>query len=407
MEDLDDLDNLEDTPFSTNKRYSKDTKSHILEKRVFYSNAIQDKVNILSINPKNTFFYGSATLSSLATIAGDYDIWEEFKKKDKIEDIVKGIQKIVKSFLKENKFFVEFKCGLDVKSILDIGYYKDGKIKDYDYKKIKETIKKKPYLKDILKYVKKDINLDEWMNLYDENRKQITLRWTPQEVIKNKKETLSGDIMTLDKGLSQPTITKIETIFNINGRFIAFSNYFDIGASTADIEEFKQSLQLNTLRMLKDKKYMKVIKRIFAQEKSFFRDEKKIEDIYKFLVSDAGRLNKINNDIKAIQEIVITKNGLVPMKTTIKTELDSLIDNLASIQLIDYDLEELDKLLNEAIDNVNRKKFNDILDKLISDIDYITKKEAHNFLKQNELLPLPSKYLPTSTKKIMASNILN
>lgn len=40
MDNLDDLDNLEDTPFNTNSRYSKTLKSHVLDKRVFYSNAI-------------------------------------------------------------------------------------------------------------------------------------------------------------------------------------------------------------------------------------------------------------------------------------------------------------------------------------------------------------------------------
>lgn len=406
MENLDDFDNLEETPFSQDKRYTKDKKSHILDKRIFYSNAIKDKVNILSVNPKNTFFYGSAILASLASIAGDYDIWEVFKKEDNIESVVKGIQKIIKTFTEKQKFFIEFKCGLDVDSIIDIGYYEDGEIKNYDYNKIIETIKNKPYLKSILKYVKPNIKLDDWMNLYDENRKQITLRWTPEEVLNNKKKTLSGNYITLEKGLSQPTITKIETIFNINGRFIAFSNYFDVGATSADMDTFKQSLQLNTLRMLKDKKYMKVVKRIFAQEKNFYNTNSVIETIYNFLISDAGRLNKINNDLKAIQEIVISKNGLVPMKTTIKNELDSLIDNLASIKLIQYNLEDLDILLNDAIDNVNRKRFNDILNKLINDIDTITKKEAHKFLKKNKLLPLPEKYLPKSTKKIMASDIL-
>lgn len=173
-----------------------------------------------------------------------------------------------------------------------------------------------------------------------------------------------------------------------------------------DIEEFKQSLQLNTLRMLKDKKYMKVIKRIFAQEKSFFKNNYMIETIYYFLISDAGRLNKINNDLKALLEIIESKTGPIPMKQTIKTELDSLIDNLASVNLIDYDLEKLDILINEAINTLNKKKFVTILETLIKDIDTITKKEAYAFLNENGLLPLPEQYLPKSTKKIMASNIL-
>jgi hypothetical protein len=397
-DELDDLDNLEDTPFSINKRYTKENKSHILDKRMFYSNAIKRKVNILSINPKNTFFYGSASLASLASIAGDYDIWEVFKKEDNIESIVKGIQKIIKQFTEKQKFFVEFKCGLDELSKLDIGYYENGEIKNYDYDKLIKIIKDRPYLKSIKKYVKKKITLDKWMELYDENRKLYLLRWTPQEVLKNKKIMPSGKIMTLEKGLIQPTITKIETIFDINGKFIAFSNYFDIGVTSENMEVFKQSLQLNTLRMLKDKKYMKVIKRIFAQEKSFYNDNKTIETIYNFLISDTGRLNKVNNDLKALQEIINSKKGIVPMKTTIKKELDSLIDDLATIQLIQYDLEKLDFLLNDAIDNINYKVINKILDELIKEIDNIVKKEAFRFLVSNKFLPLQNKYLPTSTK---------
>jgi hypothetical protein len=397
-DELDDLDNLEDTPYSINKRYTKENKSHVLDKRMFYSNAIKSKVNILSINPKNTFFYGSAILASLASIAGDYDIWEVFKKEDNIENIVKGIQKIIKQFTEKQKFFIEFKCGLDQLSKLDIGYYEDGEIKNYDYNKLIKIIKDRPYLKSIKKYIKKDINLEKWMQLYDENRKQYTLRWTPEEVLKNKKIMPSGKIMTLEKGLIQPIITKIETIFDINGKFIAFSNYFDIGVTSENMEIFKQSLQLNTLRMLKDKKYMKVIKRIFAQEKNFYNDNKTIDLIYNFLISDTGRLNKINNDLKALQEIINSKKGIVPMKTTIKKELDSLIDDLATIQLIQYDLEKLDFLLNEAIDNIKYKVINKILDELIKEIDNIVKKEAYKFLIKSKLLPLKDKYLPTSTK---------
>ena len=94
------------------------------------------------------------------------------------------------------------------------------------------------------------------------------------------------EYITLDEGLIHPTITKIETIFNINGRFVAFSNYFDTGYSNNSMDDFKESIQLNTLRLLKDKKYMKVIKRIFAQEKNFYKNNKMLNLIFDFLTYD-------------------------------------------------------------------------------------------------------------------------
>lgn len=396
----------DEMPFDLNKRYRKDNSTNLLDKRTLYSNAIKDKVNIICINPKNTFFYGSAILKNLAAVAGDYDIWEKFKKNENIEGVVKDIQKIIKNFvLQKSKFFIEFKSGLFVDAILYIGYLKDNKIVNYDYEFIKEQIKNKPYLKSLKPYIKKNPTIEEWMILYDENRLLYVLRWTPKEILNNKKKLPNGEITTLENCIIQPTITKIETIFDINGRFVGFSNYFDLELNDTNIEDFKQSLQLNTLRMYKDGKWMKVLKRIFAQEKNFFKDNKVIDIIYNFLISDVGRLNRINTDLKCIQEIINTKK-IVPMKKTIQIELDNIIDSLATINIIDLDLNKLDEMINDAINDINRKKFYDILEKLIKYITKIIDEEAYKFGKSNSLFPLPKKYMPTNTKNIMNYNLI-
>jgi len=399
-------DDFDEQGFDIYKRYNKNFISHVLDKRTLYSNAIKKKMDVLCVNPKQSFFYGSAILKNLTMVAGDYDIWEKFKASDNISDIVKDIQKIIKEFKDGNqKFFIEFKSGVVEDAILYIGYLENGEIYEYDYEFINEQIAAKPYLKSLKKFVVKNPKIENWMVLYDENRLLYVLRWSMDEVLKGKKKMLNGQTITLEKSITQPTLTKIETMFNINGRFVGFSNYYDVDRFNSNMNEFEQSLRLNTLRMFKDEKWMKVIKRIFALEKNFLKNKKVIECIYTFLVGPVGRLGRVNTDLKAIQEIITTKH-YVPMKKTIQCELDNMIDILSGIDIVDIDYNKLDMLLNDAINDVNIKRFYNVLDKLIHYIGDIIQKHALKFMRLNHLYPLPNKYMPTTTKDIMLYNLI-
>ena len=401
---LDDLDDMEDSAFQEQTRYSKDIKDIVFDKRSIYSNSVKNKIDVLAVNPKNTFFYGSSTLGRLATVAGDFDIWEEFKKSDNIDKIVMGIQKIIKPFKnKKEKFFIEFKSGIFKDAVLDIGYLKNNTIIGYDKSKILKQMKGKKYLTEIKKYVVSNnkIGLSSWIELYDANRLIYTLRWEIDEVLNGRKMLPNNKFIMLADAILQKAITKIEVIFNVNGTFTAFSNFFDVGKYNGGMEEFKQSLQLNLLRMLKNKKYMKVIKRIFALEKNFSGDGKIIDSIFKFLLSDTSRLNKVSTDLKAIIEIVEV-NGITPQKVTIKNELDRLIDTLASIYNVsNINIVKLDEQLNEAMNKINSVQFIKIIKKIVEYIDDLVSKESLDFLKENNLYPIPKKYLPSSTELVV------
>ena len=401
---LDDLDDMEDSAFQEQTRYSKDIKDIVFDKRSIYSNSVKNKIDVLAVNPKNTFFYGSSTLGRLATVAGDFDIWEEFKKSDNIDKIVMGIQKIIKPFKnKKEKFFIEFKSGIFKDAVLDIGYLKNNTIIGYDKSKILKQMKGKKYLTEIKKYVVSNnkIGLSSWIELYDANRLIYTLRWEIDEVLNGRKKLPNNKFIKLADAILQKAITKIEVIFNVNGTFTAFSNFFDVGKYNGGMEKFKQSLQLNLLRMLKNKKYMKVIKRIFALEKNFAGDGKIIDSIFKFLLSDTSRLNKVSTDLKAIIEIVEV-NGITPQKVTIKNELDRLIDTLASIYNVsNINILKLDEQLNEAMNKINSVQFIKIIKKIVEYIDDLVSKESLDFLKENNLYSIPKKYLPSSTELVV------
>jgi hypothetical protein len=397
-------DEIDEVGYDAIRRFDRGPKkvSRVLKSRVLYSNAVNDKIEILSIDPKNTFMYGSSTIAALANVAGDYDIWETFDNGETVEDLVKGIRKIARKFKSgSEKFFIEFKSGICKDAILDIGYLEYGKIINYNYSEIMKNINSKSYLHELKKYVKKKISLDEWMELWDRNRKIYTLRWTLDEIIKNKKKMPNGKFITLDLALLQPIITKIEVIMMVNGRLVAFSNFFD-NKTSANSENFELGIKFNYYRMLKDKKYMKVIKRMFAIQRNFIMDKGTIENIYRFLVSDVGRLGRVSTDIKAIIEVINTKQT-IPIKVAIRLELDSKIDELASISINDLDLRKVDEEINDALVLNSKKKLVELLNSITKYIDKIVNDHAYAYLNNNGYLSdeVKKQYMSTSTKVLM------
>lgn len=416
MEELDSIDGIDNIPFGFENRIihpSKKPGNMYLDERLIFSNALKKDIRRIAINPRNIILYGSANIASLISVSGDLDFWEIFNNPD-FNKIANELSNLIRKFKndKKSKFFIEMKCGLNIDLILDIGYLESDKIIGYNKDKIIAQINKSKYKNELVNelkgFIKLNPTMEEWIILYDKIRLLYTLRWTEDEIIK-KKKILKTKTLNLVDALQMNSMTKIDTMQMLNCRLTGIDNFIDVSDEYGKqpSKRFENTLRFNAVIMYNKKRYFKMMKRIFVLERIFFKGKSIIKNIWSFLLSDVGKLSRINTDLSGIVILLDVQNKRVPIINTIKNELDGLIDKLAEINIIDFDIEKIDIQLNKLINmnKTNTKKdvinFKSILESMIEYIKKIIERETEIFLRQINLFPLPKFYYPENTKNIM------
>lgn len=306
------------------KKGSKKPKFDILELRDL-DGLSQDTIDIIRIittsddvSPVGSFKYRAHRYP------GDIDIMERIKaccnKETALKSIVVKIQDIARQVDERPDIFLgDFKAGLDARYKLDIGELDNGKIINYDSKKIikdltdlrsANLLTEKEY-ENLQKLVKSKPTIDDFEELYDALRKYYVVRWTVPEILEGQKLLRDGSKITLAEALSQDSIVKIDLWAKIDGRYNEVTNYFLIiqldeeGNETVlnqklgdrldslkhDIEKYSSREHRNSL---------KLAKRLWNRA-IFLKDEKALKKLYPLFGSEINSLNQVAGESEVLR----------------------------------------------------------------------------------------------------------
>lgn len=345
-----------------------------------FNNEINEAIKTISYNPKNIIFAGSF-VKKIFRDAGDIDISEKFGSNDK--QVEKALKEIVIKILKNpNYIILDIKCGINPMYIgffKNLGFIKNQKIIDFDYNKTLEELNfHKKHIDEtvfnrLIKLCKPKISLNNYFELCEGIRKIITLRWTPEEVLKGEKD----EIKLID---AIPLfITKIDMAFIYNGFYTEISNVFANESAikngytfpplSANPENYEYCIKYNLLEYIENNKPLKALKRVFTLA-SLAKDETTINKLLPILTSNIAILNKANSIIKT--HISIIELYGKEFNNEIKLQLNNLKPFLSYIYEFPFNEKHIDELLDSSVSLKLLENISDRFDKTISKqtIDY-------------------------------------
>jgi hypothetical protein len=364
-----------------------------------FNNELIDAINAISYDTKNVKYAGSFVRKSNRD-ASDIDLSEDFKN-DTDKTISKRIQLIIKKLLKTNYIILDIKSGIDpifIDKFNNLGTIKKHKVINYNYdatiqeiKELHQYIDKQDY-DDLLKLVKENPSLLQYFEMREKIRKIITLRWSPEEIIKGYK-VIRNEKFYLYQSLPL-FITKIDIAFIFNGFYTEMSNVFIIKSATKygltflplspKPDDYDSCIKYNLEEYMTYSKYLKAIKRLYSMA-NHNNNNKLMVKLNKVLLSDIGILNKANNIIKTIINIIeLGKN--IDIKE-INIQLDNLKPLLSNIYEFSFNEKKLDFDIDKIIKKFNLKQLEDITIKLDNKINTYT----HKLIKEYNI-KIPSNY---------------
>lgn len=364
------------TPFDFN--FEKWTKT---KPKSSISNDIQDKINIITMNPDNYIPFGSWTYKS-QLYPGDVDLMEAAEhccdRESAVKYFVGEIKKIVRKILKVKLLYLgDVKAGIDERYVVDIGKIEYGpstKITGYDPKYIIKQIVKlagdglltKDEVMKLGAMLKDNISVEDFEKLSDFFRSKWLLRWNAKELL-NGFKVLPGKLKyTLGDAIQDNTMTKIDLWGQINARFIEITNVYMLYY----IDEYGQRVLLNfenDLRLMVQKltdeanKFLysptyfnpfKMIKRIWSISR-ITGNKEMIKKLTPFMQSDMGRLSQIKSEIETL--IGILENVKRPPVKTIYKQIDSFKSRFANVYQVYFEEDKVDGILSSILSKQNTK----------------------------------------------------
>ena len=252
---------------------------------------------------------GSASEQSQLYFA-DYDADEDVSLHYKtIEEALDYLEKRFKEMLRDLKKIPNTYIG-DIKS----GIIEDWRIIPEDRKETKAS-----YLNKIDALLKAEIITLKEADLakeiinnstYEQAKAELKfhiVRWTPQQVFKGSQRLRDGRNYTLKDAFASDSITKLDVVSLIEGRYTELSCMYNfinngkvINNTDMDIEKsLKESINLYTV----EGNPFKVLKRRYALAK-LFNDAQRMKTISKSLNSSLGLLYVIYSDIKTLADLM-------------------------------------------------------------------------------------------------------
>jgi hypothetical protein len=134
------------------------------------------------------------------------------------------------------------------------------------------------------------------------------LKWTKQEVLKNKKELIDGSFITLDEAIQEKSTIKIDVVSYINNTFIEISENYYISMGNISNFDKKDMNKENILKSIKesekeellDNNYNKALKRHFSSIFILNKKDKMLKKLVDFFNSSVGILNKTRADLDVL-----------------------------------------------------------------------------------------------------------
>jgi len=421
-----------------------------------FTKDVKDAINLISFNPDNVLINGSFSFKS-SLYSSDIDLFEDvtINAKNKIDACKmiskKFLNKIVNGIFesKADVYLGEIKAGYYTKYynvLKQLGEIKNNKLIGYDYNKVLKVVNdiyysrkelnrinkeilneakltklqygylKKIHSKDeILPYIKKNISINEWLNLYEQIRLDSTIRWTFNDVYYGK--AYYDDIkqkvvyIPLWKAIAEHEAPfKIDMIYLINNRYIEVTNFYALFYKNSNnrkqtingivfiMPEFILALKadIRELTQSQEKNYLKAVKRIIV----FARLEKNLELLKKLVPitnSNLGLVSQVISDIKVLKEL-IKRASSEPIEK-ILNEIDFFKARLSNVYEFKFDELGINKIIDKILSHKYpsksiivkyiTKELDNILDKLGNIINTQTIKK----LKEINFYPIPLKYL--------------
>jgi len=205
-----------------------------------------------------------------------------------------------------------------------------------------------------------------------------TLKWTKQEIIKNKKKLKNNKYIDLETAIQQKATIKIDVITFINNTFIEISENYYIRIGNKSNFEFDketnkdtiiQSIKKSQLEEVADNNYNKALKRMFSGLMISNKKSPKLKVLVDFFNSSSGILNKARSDLDVL--ILLLEKNIDVKYEHFKQALDNIKYNISYNTIKEY----VDKFI--ALEKItDKRKLYIQLVKLRNDIFDVVNKES-------------------------------
>ncbi len=387
-----------------------------------YTLPVKKLLKVISYDKEKIHPFGSFTYRS-QPYPGDIDSGEEFieccGQQDAITQIAKKIQRIIKKVLNaEGFYFADFKAGIDPLYFINIGYYDQDKLYNFNPEKIllsfteqyknglltKQEFKERKNLVDAI--IDKH-SRDDWENLDDLVKDKYRIKWTADELIKGKKELPGERIVKLEDTLLDKTNIRLDVFAPLYGKYLEVSNFIlaDEINKKGDFKplNYKFSDMIEDLKKDIEKysfspslfKPLKVAKRMWSVAR-LTKNLRVVEKLLPLLRSSAALLSQVSSELETISKMLHLK---LPKKTIqiLIQQVDEFRNRLANIIDIDLDQDEISNKLNSIISSIKNKKYNNAskkLKKLKSYFQQLSNEYSLSFMRDIGMFPPPAIFLP-------------
>ena len=331
---------------------------------------------------------------------GDIDLIEDIvgnSKQEVVKNFCKRIKEIVRSIQKKKgHYYSEVKFGQDLTYAIKVGYLKEGVY--YVNPSLKQTLiklynnrqfSKEDYIRcmDILRGGN-ELHFDVFDEIIKIIRSYFIIRWTPAEILNNKKKLKSNKFITMEQALILSSLTKIDEIVYINGVFIEVTNIYHLQYKEhGQVEELNKNYISNVIPLEIERLFysnmwydpFKMLKRVVSYCNFMINETNNdhaahyeiVKQLVPFLISNISLLNQQKGFLENLIKINEIKPNLPQIQN--KGALDKIKDLLANIQEIDQtELIFLNKLLIKSMQKFNKLDIEKITEILQSKVNFHT-----------------------------------
>jgi hypothetical protein len=400
-----------------------------LQKRPYpssYPKPVLNELKLIAINEFAVIPFGSYTYR-FQRFPGDIDAMEQIalpiSENDAATEYVLAIQRIVRNIIsKRSHYYSEIKAGINPLFNFSVGqlnkgiytpnpelfdiatnYCQQGWISDEDCKILHNV------------YLSIGKLRDQDSNYYDVVeyifRKHRVLRWTAKEILAGKKFLEQGDSISLFDAIQMHTMTKVDEIALIDGRFVEITNNWHLAwkdkngiTHVFNKNEGKPDNLRNEIEKLyfSDMFYspFKVVKRIYAYSRYMYFQTKEskwkkyIELVVSLLQGDLSSAYQIKSELDTL--ILVLELYKRPSPVAINNELDYAKQRIASILTFKQEstLLEINSDIDVAISTKDNVMKIELIEKVVDKLKKLINWGTITYLRKVSLNPPPRDLLP-------------
>ena len=357
-----------------------------------YTDEIGSIIDAISFDKDKVEVLGSMSFRSLL-YSSDYDLYE-IVNTSSLKTTAKQFQSIIRKLMKRKDFyFGDIKIGsVDEWEVIDEYEEHD----DYNYEKTKSNIEtlyknkiiSKKEFESGMKLIKPILTPIEFIEMKKENRFHI-LRWSPQEILQNKKK-FRGNTYTLEDAMNSDGLFKLDCIARLeNGVFQEISIIYELRIHNKRISKKRidvpKSLEEAIVYYSKKGSWFKVCKRLWSLLNYNILNrpsEKKksievLEKLFDILNSDIGILYQVSSYIDILVELLEDHNV---KPNVLKGEIDTFIERLANVYSVKSYLDKEKKILDDIRSllqsKVSKNKMINGLEKIQEELENVMNEET-------------------------------